>query len=242
MEIEDHHSVYVMAGGNTLADVKAHIHAWVHDPRVQAALTTAGVSDAYHLSLATNYEGTFLGYGYIYCASSALYHILLGRQASGLAGYLEPSAPAVPFTLAPPDWDVPLAPVDWVELTDLHYPLNHVVPLPPLITTEGTHIQLKPAHIEATNQTRYLRVWSVPSHLTAHDLWMLAAPYSYHVEVNLCKERHEALLVFPEHTPDANFAAFFLRKVVLDDQTTLVFRPLQPDDTPPMYAEVEHYP
>ena len=242
MDVEDRHSIYLMAGGHTREDVEAQVEAWVTSPAVQGALAAAGASDDYLLSLATNYEGAFLGYGYIYCTSPELYHILLGRQPTGLLGVMEPGAPPVPYTPEVPRWDVPLERFSWSDVTDLHHPPSVLVPRPPLVSTEGACVQLKPALVPPSSQTRYLRVWSVPDHVTAQDLWLLAIPYTTHADVLLCKERNEALLIFPEFTYDANFAAFFLRKAFLDDETTLVFRPLRLDEPRPVYKSAEHYP
>lgn len=242
MEVEDRHSIYVMANGYTMDEVHDQVQAWVSTPAVQDALAACGALDDYILSLATNYQGDFLGYGFIYCTAPELYHILLGRQPTGLVGVLVPGAEPVPYVPETPRWDVPRARFNWADTTDLHLPPRVLHPRPSLISTEGVYIQLKPAVVSVANQTTCLRVWSVPEHLTAQDLWLLAIPYTTQVDVHLCKERNEAVLIFPEHTYDANFAAFFLRKVILDDGTTLVFRPLRPDEPRPVYKSTEHYP
>jgi hypothetical protein len=243
MDVEDRHSIYVMAQGHTQEDVTEHVRSWVSSPAVQSALASEGASDDYHVSLATNYEGEFLGYGFIYCTSPALYHILLGRQPTGLYGVMVPGAVAVPYTPEVPHWDgTPRKHFNWSKVTDLHHPPKVLEPRDPLVSTDGTFIQLKPARIQLSTQTRYLRVWSVPEHITAQDLWLLAIPYTTQVDVHLCHERNEAVLVFPEFTYDANFAAFFLRKAIIDDDTILVFRPLRPDEPLPMYKSSENYP
>lgn len=237
----DRHSIYVMAGGWTQEQVEDQVRNWVTSVVVQEALAASKASDDYILCMATNYEGLFLGYGYIYCQSPALYHILLGRQATGLEGVLVPGAPAVPYVPSVPEWGRPAERFDWVDATDRHHPERVLSPRPPLIDTDES-IQLKPAHVLPSTQTRYMRVWSVPDYVTAQDLWILAIPYTSRLDVYLCRERNEALLVFPEHTYDANFAAYFLRKAVLDDATTLMFRPLRSDEPVPMYKNAERYP
>ena len=93
MEVEDKHSIYVMANGYTREDVETQVERWVNSPEVQDALASVDADDTYALSLATNYDGVFLGYGYIYCVSSALYHVLLGRQPTGLDGVLVDARP-----------------------------------------------------------------------------------------------------------------------------------------------------
>jgi hypothetical protein len=242
MEIEDQHSIYVMAGGHTIDEVEEQVKAWVTTPSVQEALASVGAFDAYELSMATNYEGTFLGYGYIYCESTALYHILLGRQSSGFPGVLVDGGEPVPYVQETPRWDIPTSRFNWADATDLQYPPKVLKPMPPLVETFQGSIILKPARISPSNHTSYLRIWSVPAHITAYDLWEIASPYTSAVDVTLCRERQEALLAFPENSYDANFAAFFLRKVILDETTTLVFRPMRPDETRPMYKGAEHYP
>lgn len=241
MEAEDRHSIYVKAGGWTQEQVETQVRDWVTSLCVQDALDAAGASDDYILCLATNYEGEFLGYGYIYCQSPALYHILLGRQATGLEGVLVPGAPAVPYVPAVPRWGRPVERFDWSDITELHHPERVLSPRPSLVDTDGS-FQLEPAHVLPSTQTHYMRVWSVPDDVTAQDLWILAIPYTSRLDVFLCRERNEALLVFPENTYDANFAAYFLRKAVIDDTTTLVFRPLRPDEPRPMYKSAERYP
>jgi hypothetical protein len=241
MDVEDRHSIYVMANGYTQEEVETYMDGWVSSPAVQKALSDHRASDDYVLSLATNYEGEFLGYGYMYCLSPELYHVMLGRQPTGLHGVLVPGAPPVPYIHRPQKWGTPSPRFNWADDTDLHLPPKRLVPKNALVTTEGTFIQLKPAHIAVANQTRYLRGWSVPPEYTAESLWHLAHIYTTHLEVLLCKDRREVILVFPEMTYDANFAAFFLRKVVLTPTTALVFRPLFPDEHPPMYKNLERY-
>lgn len=240
MDIEDKHSIYVMAGGSTPDEVYAYLADVIGAPAVQAALASVRASDAHHLALATNYEGHFLGYGYLYCVSPALYHLLLGRQVSGLTGELIERPPTAVYVPQPPRWDVPQPRENWADLTDSHCPLPELRPLPPVVQP-SMDIILKPARISAAQHTPYLRVWSLPDHLTAEDLWNLASPFTTSVSVALCRERQEAVLSFPEDRYDANFAAYFLRKVVLDD-TTLVFRPMHSHETHPMYKDAEHYP
>jgi len=242
MEVEDRHSIYVMANGYTMDEVHDQVQSWVSTPAVQDALAACGASDDYIVSLATNYEGEFLGYGFIYCSAPELYHVLLGRQTTGLRGVMVTGDEPVPYVPELPQWDVPLKRFDWAKVTDLHHPPRVLDPRPSLISTEEIYIQLKPAVVAVANQTTCLRVWSVPEHVTAQDLWLLAIPYTSQVDVHLCRERNEAVLIFPDYTNDANFAAFFLRKVVMDDGTTLVFRPLRPDEPRPMYKSAEHYP
>ena len=50
MDVEDRHSIYLMAGGHTREDVEAQVEAWVTSPAVQGALAAAGASDDYLLS------------------------------------------------------------------------------------------------------------------------------------------------------------------------------------------------
>ena len=153
----DRHSIYVMAGGWTQEQVEDQVRNWVGSGVVQEALAASKASDDYILCMATNYEGLFLGYGYIYCQSPALYHILLGRQATGLEGVLVPGAPAVPYVPSVPEWGRPAERFDWVDATDRHHPERVLSPRPPLIATDES-IQLKPAHDLPSTQTRYMRV------------------------------------------------------------------------------------
>lgn len=242
MDVADLHSIYIMANGYTQEEVEEQIRTWVSTPAVQDALAASGASDDYILSLATNYEGEFLGYGFVYCNAPELYHVLLGRQPTGFEGVMVPSAVPVPYVHETPQWGVPVERYNWADVTDLHFPPRVLEPRPSLISTEGTFIRLKPAVVSVDKLTTYLRVWSVPEHITAQDLWLLAIPYTSRVDVSLCRERNEAVLAFPDYSNEANFAAFFLRKVIMEDGTTLVFRPLRPDEPRPMYKAAEQYP
>lgn len=242
MNVEDHHSIYVMAQGYTEEEVRSQVDAWVHTPAVQQALLENDASDHYILSLATNHENVFLGFGYIYCTSPALYHMLLGRQPTGLHGILVQTVPPQPYTPVLPVWDGTRPKrVCWADETDKEFPEPTLQPCDSLIAND-TFIRLKAAHIPFAAFTNCLRVWSVPDHITAKDIWACAIPYASQVDVFLCRERNEACLVFSDLTYDANFASFFLRKVMLDDGTVLVFRPLRPDESRPVFKDAEHYP
>jgi len=242
MEIEDRHSIYVMANGHTQEEVHAHIDRWISSDAVQDALEKDNASDWYMLSLATNYEGHFLGYGFIYCMSPSLYHVLLGRQPTGLHGVLVSDAQPPYEPPTPPSWDAPAKRFNWADDTDRCFPPKRLEPRSPLFSTEDTFITLKPARISSDTQTRYLRATSVPEKITPKMVWDVAHIYTQHLEVIMCTDRNDILLVFPEMTNDANFAAFFLRKVYLPGTTTpLVFRTLRPDEPTPIFKSFERY-
>jgi hypothetical protein len=242
VEIEDHHSIYIRAAGHTADEVVAHVGGWIASDPVQQALAEAGASSDYILSLATNVSDEFLGYGYLYCVSSALYHIMLGRQATGLSGILVPQA-GVPCDYDEIlKWPWPAPALDWVAETERALPPPTLVAAPPLFRTTGTYIQLHPARVLSSRVTSYLRAWSVPARVTARQLWEVAHIYATKLIVYVCHERGEALLQFPVDTYDAMFAAFFLRKVTLPPRNiVLVFRPLRADEKLPHYKNPDVY-
>jgi hypothetical protein len=219
METLDNHTIYVRARGYTHEEVRAQVAAWTD--ALQDVL--GGGAKAYVLTLATDREGMFLDFGYLYCVEGALYHVLLGRQPSGLDGVLV-DVPGEPEALEAPRWDVPQPPMDWVETSERAHPSRRLVPAPPLLDMTGTQIRLDPAYVRVADVTRYLRVWNLPEGVTPRDLWYLGAPYTSELEVVFYRDRKEAVLVFPADTPDANFAAYFLRKVELPTGDVLVFK------------------
>lgn len=228
MELTDTHTLYIKARGYSAEEVEAQVEAWTDEAAAHVGIDAA---KAYRLAFATDREGTFLDFGYMYCFHPELYHVLTGKQPTGLTCVLVPQQPRPESPVPVPVPWRRMPRMDWAEVSERAHPSALRVPADPLMTMEGTGIKIEQACVRRDDVTRYLRAWNVPESVTLDDLWTMASPYAFELEVVLYRDRREAVLIFPQDSSEANFAAFFLRKVELPSGDVLVFKTVQ--DPPP---------
>jgi hypothetical protein len=207
----DYHTLYIQARGNTPDDIDAALKRWVSAPAVQDALHTARASSTYYAHYPTDREETFMGFAYVYCVSTALFHLLLGRQASGDAGVWVTKPSPDRGALSKPSDSLSWADMMEEDATDVLV----LEPRPPVVATDDDPtIIVSAARVDTSKQTHVLRT-KVSGDVDVHTVWHIASqfvPSEIPFHVLMTPYRDELVIVFPPTTFHANFAAFFLRK------------------------------
>ena len=235
MYVTDNHSLCVRARGYTADEVRSNIHAWLAHPAVRQYRMP---SDYVDIVIGTNRRGEFQDFAYIYLSNPKLYNIFLGLQPDGLKGVLVPSKTPRADPLQK-GGKAPERIANWADEVDEVFPPRMLKELPPVMEVT---LELEPARVLIEDYCSYLKVGSLPAHISAEDIWKLCRPYSNdsaYPRVHRCYERAEAVVQFAPERYDANFAAFFLHKVEVAGGGIAVFTTVH---DPPRYKTFESFP
>lgn len=219
--IRNPHYLYILARGIEAMRLAEIVFSWMHHVELKTALGKKNCR--YQLALATSFDGSFLGYAYLWVERTEAYHLLLGRNADGsVRETWEEDPDFVPNSTMNYNCD-PFGDgegINWKEELDASMPnfiKKTLPPLIPILPENDIALQVLPLEVKTQDVVHTLYAKMAPKWLNTYYVRELLGHLSSNKSYPKVRfgENKEVYLDFDPSTADANFASYILHKYTI---------------------------